>query len=138
MPMVVMHENHPLSSREELCLADLRDEKFAIFDQSDPFNTKFMRACRQVGYNPKIIANSYNGSLLLRLVRAGKCLMMLPPSSMSGISLKSLKALPITDRELMFTTGLVVDPKRELSPAADLFIKSFVKRFQEKEAAEET
>jgi DNA-binding transcriptional LysR family regulator len=138
MPMVVMHENHPLSSREEICLADLRDEEFAIFDQTDPFNAKFMRACRQAGFNPRIIANSYNSSLLLRLVRAGKCLMLLPPSSMSGISLRSLKALPIADRELMFTTGLVIDPHRELSPAADLFIKSFVRRFQEKVAAEET
>jgi LysR family transcriptional activator of glutamate synthase operon len=131
MPVVLMNERHPLSSRKELSLAELKDEKFAIFDQSDPFNTNFMKACKQVGFNPKIAAKSYNDSLLIRLVRAGKCLMILPPSALSAISLKSLKTVPLRDRQLLFMTGLVIEPHRELSPAADTFIRSFIKRCQE-------
>ena len=131
MPVVVMNEHHPLSSREELSLAELKDEKFAIFDPSDPFNATFMKACRQAGFSPQIAAKSYNDSLLIRLVRAGKCMMILPPSALSAISLKSLKTVPLTDRQMLFATGLVIEPHRELSPAADTFIKSFMKRCQE-------
>jgi DNA-binding transcriptional LysR family regulator len=116
MPVVVMNERHPLSSREELSLADLRDEKFAFSTSSDPFLGP-SESCKQQASIENCCHNPTT-TLLIRLVRAGMSDDS-PPRALSAISLKSLNR-PRSVSDTCFYDRLVIDPHRELSPQPTL------------------
>lgn len=123
VPVVLMNKQHSLAKRETLSVEDLRGEKIAVFESSDPFIRRFQSICHNYGFDPNIITKSYNDSLLIRMVRGNRCIMVLPPNLLSALSMESLVAIPICEPIFTFSTTLIMDQDKELTPAMAQFIQ---------------
>ncbi len=127
-PVVLMHRNHPLAGRRTLSIADLKNESFAVFEPSDPFNLRLQEVCELNGFTPDTAAESFNEGLLVRLVRANRCIMVLPPHFLSAMSMEALTAVPLQEPGFLYSTGLLIDRNRKPSPAMKQFIRYILKQ----------
>lgn len=67
--VLIVSKNHPLSSKEEVSLEDLKDEYFVIFNNKG--DDKKMSYSEFIGYTPKISAEPDEAGILAGLVAEG-------------------------------------------------------------------
>lgn len=121
-------KNHPLSSRESLRMADLKNERF-VFPPSDLTLTKsFYAICREAGFEPNVVAEC-NTFLLSKFVEKGVGITLitsnefLDGSTMVKIPIKEVKRF-VQDRFTIYWAK-----KRQLSEVESDFLDYITEYF---------
>ncbi|MFL9871350.1 LysR family transcriptional regulator [Paraburkholderia megapolitana] len=83
---VAMHASHPFASSAQISLADVRNERFVMFDRTsdEDFYEYVLNACRNAGFQPNIVRTSLYGEAVFSAVEAGVGLAILPSIAARG------------------------------------------------------
>jgi len=105
--VVLLPVNHPLASRVDLDLTDLRNEDFISYPSSPPSSVFLTTtdACRQVGFTPRIHQEVAETASLVALVAAGLGV-ALAPSSVRHLRIPGVTHRPLRAPETTVTLAL--------------------------------
>jgi DNA-binding transcriptional LysR family regulator len=78
--IAVLPRDHPLAASQSLRLESLAEDAFLIFppDRSPSLQAKFLMACEEAGFSPRIALEAWQIAGMLSLVAAGIGVMLLP------------------------------------------------------------
>ncbi|MEU0469394.1 LysR family transcriptional regulator [Amycolatopsis thermoflava] len=77
---VVLPERHPLAARASVRPADLADEPFVCHPSRSSVHTTVLRTCLEAGFEPRIVQESAQTSVVMSLVAAELGVALLPES----------------------------------------------------------
>ncbi len=129
--MALLPLNHPLADEPYLRLVQLRHDSFVLFRQGYNLRDTVMRACQQVGFNPRIAFEGEDVDTIKGLVSAGLGVSLLPEITLHGTREQEWKAVEIVEPNVTRTVGIVIPQNRELAPSEKIFFE-FLKQFYEK------
>ena len=70
--------SHPLAAKDEITLADLRNERWALDTRSNAYSNVIVRACAAVGFEPVINGNCNGFEVVIALIEAGCSVSIMP------------------------------------------------------------
>ncbi len=129
--MALLPVNHHLADEPYLRLVQLRHEPFVLFRQGYILRDTVMRACQQVGFNPRIAFEGEDVDTIKGLVSAGLGVSLLPEITLHGQSEQEWKAIEIIEPNVKRTVGIIIPQNRQLAPSERIFFE-FLKQFYEK------
>lgn len=117
---MALPEDHPLSQRSNLTLADLAAEPFILWpmDEGRSFHLQVIRLCASAGFVPMITQEAHGMHAVLSLVSVGGGVSVVP-QSMSGFRGDQISYHPLFGTEPEFELVL---GHRHLSPCARAFL----------------
>lgn len=119
--LAVMEESHPLLTRRQLNVTDLRGERIILLDETFITRDMFLAACHASRIRPHIQFQSGSPHSLLAMAECGEGIAILPATTQIGTRRLKHRPLIHEGRPLGFELSAVFDPLRSLStPAQDL------------------
>ncbi|MCG8543104.1 MAG: LysR substrate-binding domain-containing protein [Alphaproteobacteria bacterium] len=94
---VVLSEDHPLSRKSEICLGELRHERFVFLPsrQGTGYQARVLYACQEAGFAPNVVHQVDRVHNLVSLVAAGMGIALCPSSlrrfEPPGVAFRRLK-----------------------------------------------
>ncbi|AMA63617.1 MAG: LysR family transcriptional regulator [Kurthia gibsonii] len=119
---------HPLATKKEIQLADLRNEPFVLFPDGFILNKVVVDACKSVGYTPIVSSEGEDMDALKGLVAAGMGVTLLPESAFYDSTPRRTVRLPLSEPSFTRNVGVVFPHNRELAPSEKIFLE-FVSTF---------
>jgi len=107
-PLVVaVDASHPLRSRRQLKLADLKDERFIFYPRSYGIGIydQFIKLCAARSFVPTIVQEAKEASTIIGLVATGLGIAVVP-SSLRYIGIPNIAYIPLSDADA--TTQLLL------------------------------
>ncbi|WP_146553458.1 LysR family transcriptional regulator [Rummeliibacillus sp. SL167] len=120
--------SHQLATKEEIQLADLRNEGFVLFPDGYILNKVVVEACKSVGFSPKISSEGEDMDALKGLVAAGIGVTLLPESAFYDSTPRRTKKLALVEPPFTRNVGVIYPVNRELAPSEKIFL-NFVSQF---------
>lgn len=115
----VVNEHHPLADRQYVALTEFRDEKFLVNESS--FDIKIVRInCGLVGFDPQVLLCSNESQLIYAALRDNLGVSLVPANQLNDPELTHVKALRVTDVELVRLISVAKRRDRIFSPNAQL------------------
>lgn len=123
--IVVLPEEHPLSGRAAVDVADLAEEPFIIVSRSqEPISfDKCVSVCASAGFSPRIAQEAMQVRTIVELVSAGLGV-SLAPQSLARLRLPGVVYRPVADQhDIMLETGLAWRSD-DTSPTVEAFVRT--------------
>jgi DNA-binding transcriptional LysR family regulator len=124
--ILAVHPRHPLAGRRSVRLSVLRDEPVVTLTRAGRLRTVLETVCRQAGFEPRIVAETSDLSVMVRLVAEGIGVALMPRSGTDDAT--DVVAIPIThptiDRRIV-----LVWRSGAIPPAARAFIAVAAEQF---------
>ncbi|MCM3664021.1 LysR family transcriptional regulator [Mesobacillus subterraneus] len=124
--VLVVHNDHPLASKDKVLFEDLKDESFALLDETFLLHHHVIKACREAGFEPNIYFKSSQWDFLTELVCLNQGISILPRPILARFNSQNIKQIPIEHPELKWRIAIILKKNRYVSFAAKKFIE-FVK-----------
>lgn len=121
--VLIVHNDHPLANREKVVIEDLKDESFALLDETFLLHHHVIKACREAGFEPNIYFKSSQWDFLTELVCLNQGISILPRPILARFNSKSIKQIPIDHPELTWRIAIIMKKNRYVSYAAKKFIE---------------
>jgi DNA-binding transcriptional LysR family regulator len=121
--VMVVPEEHPLSGRGEMRLAEAADEEFVWVHEAQEPEHPLYGACLRAGFTPRIVCESGSAQGVLALVAAGLGVALLPRLAVE--SRPGIRLVPVAggDGERLSRVLAVTWAATRLSFAASAFLK---------------
>jgi DNA-binding transcriptional LysR family regulator len=117
--VLAVHRRHPLAGRRSVRLSVMRDEPVVTLTRAGRLRTVLESVCREAGFAPRIVAETSDLSVMVRLVAEGIGVALMPRSG--GDEVTDVVTIPIThpsiDRRIV-----LVWHRSAMSPAARAFV----------------
>lgn len=117
--VLAVHPDHPLGGRKSVRLSALRDEPIVTLTRASRLRTVLETVCRKAGFEPRIVAETSDLSVMVELVAAGVGVALMPRSGRELVT--DVIAVPVThptiDRHIVLVWRPGTTP-----PAARAFI----------------
>ncbi len=115
-PLVLLVSlDHALALRKSVSFAELANEPFLLYSPGSVRETT-LSACREAGFEPRIVLNGGSVEILLRLAESGLGVAVMPRSALVGT--EQLAILSLQKPSLWRTMALASREDRALTPAA--------------------
>ncbi|WP_411844474.1 cidABC operon transcriptional activator CidR [Salinicoccus sp. HZC-1] len=123
---LVVHENHPLASRESVHLKELKSESFIMFNEDFYLNEIIASACKNAGFMPDIISKTSQWNFIEEMIDAelGICIM---PESVAKLLKSSSVTMQITEPALKWRLGVIWNKDQYIN----FITKEWLKFFQQ-------
>ncbi len=82
---LALRSDHPLASRRNLALADLREESWVQASAASPCAKHVVRSCRAAGFEPRVSFESDDYQTVQGLVAAGVGVALIPQLALSTV-----------------------------------------------------
>src|SRR5262249_32631826 len=82
--VVAVHPRHPLADLGSVALNTLRTEPMIAFTLASKQRTTLETACRAAGFAPRIVAETSDLGVIIRLIEQGLGVAVLPQSALAG------------------------------------------------------
>lgn len=117
----ILPATHPLAKTKRLRLSQLAAEPFVFFPRQlgADFYDELLAACREEGFEPRIVQQATQWSTIVSLVEAGLGV-SLAPQSIARLASRNCVFRPFPKYS---TTVIVACPAQRLTPQADHFLK---------------
>lgn len=120
---ILVNKNHPLASKTEVNLKELKDEKFISYNSDTFFKKPMLNFFEKAGYMPNIAYEANEGSTIASFVSAGLGIAIIPQSI--NINYNKTVPLKITYPVCQRTLCMAWRKNSSLTPIANKF-KEFV------------
>ena len=104
---LIISEKHPLASRDEVDISELRDEDFILQHPDQSVSGLCIQACNEAGFTPRVISRIESVSIAMNLARQGLGVVFLPAEVPEQYPMNGLKQIrlkkPIEKRIVMAT-----------------------------------
>lgn len=131
---LVIHHSHPLAHREEIQLAELRNESFILFNKDFVLNDRIISACKGVGFEPHVISESSQWAFIEEMVAAKLGVSLLPESICKQLGTE-VKAVKIVNPSIYWHLAIIWAKNHYLSYAAKEWLRFMKEVFQKSENA---
>lgn len=115
--------DHPLATRESLSLLELADTPFLLYQQSFTLNDRLLRACRELGFEPREGGRSGQADFLGALVAAGQGVVLLPRVVAKDLERPGLVRVLLSEPDLRWDISFIWRRDAYLSNAAKAWLK---------------
>jgi DNA-binding transcriptional LysR family regulator len=117
--VLAVHPQHPLAGRKSVRLTVLRDEPIVTLTRAGRLRTVLETVCRQAGFTPRIVAETSDLTVMVRLVAEGIGVALTPRSGSAEVT--DVVTIPLTHPSIDRRIVLVWHPGA-MPPAARAFI----------------
>lgn len=114
---LIVHSSHPLAEREEVNLAELRDEAFILYNKDFVLNDRIIHSCKSAGFTPTIIAESSQRSFIEDMVAWKLGIAIIPESICKNLN-KHVKSVRVVNPTISWQLGIIWSKNQYLSYAA--------------------
>lgn len=121
-PVMLMHKDHWLASKESLRLSDLNGVEQVLPILNCNCFSSYIDACIKEGFYPNFVFESSDLNTLIRTVLANRLIQFTASFALTEYSSKQLVTRPIVHESLRMQVGFLIDPSRKPKP----HVKSFV------------
>ncbi|WP_410770521.1 LysR family transcriptional regulator [Fontibacillus sp. BL9] len=112
---------HPLAGQTTVTLNELKEDLFVLFPEGFVLRDIVVKACANIGFQPKVKFEGDDLDAIKGLVSAGLGLTVLPEIALSEHIASSIVILPITEPHVTRDVGVIIPANRELPPTEKLF-----------------
>lgn len=95
---MMVHKTHPLYAHETLDLADLKNENIVTLNKDYRVNEDFRRKCEELGFLPKIVAETVDTNFLYKLCKLAVGVGILVDCSVDHCDMRDLKIIHFKQR----------------------------------------
>jgi len=117
--VLALHPQHRLASRKSVPLSVLRDEPVVTLTSASRIRTVLEDQCREVGFAPRIVAETSDLTVMIQLVAEGIGVALMPRSGQQAVG--DVVTVAVTDPTIDRRIVLVWRPGAT-SPAARAFV----------------
>ncbi|ACL24807.1 LysR family transcriptional regulator [Chloroflexus aggregans] len=128
--VLIVSPHHPLAGRNEVAMAELRNERWILSPASYELREATLKACRDAGFTPQTVMEGGETETLVRFVAAGLGIALVPALAVAGFH--GVVSLTICDQTLTRSLGLVWRSDRTASPAARALREFLVSELQQR------
>lgn len=121
--MAVFHESHPLAYAKEVCVSDLRNEKFAIFNQDFILNKQIIAACSAAGFRPEFALLSSQWDFMVELAARNQAVAILPKPILMKHTAASVRYVPMGDSMKYWDVVLAWNRSKYMPQSCQLFLE---------------
>ena len=129
--VIVLHQDHRLSSREELSFADLEHDTFLILNKTFMLHHHIIEKCLESGYKPSIYFESSQWDFLLELVAQNQGITILPRPILKHVEKKSVMVLPFKE-PFPWQVGFLTQKDQHMSYAVKTFIHHTLRLYEKR------
>ncbi len=119
---VIAHPQNPISNFDTVNLQTLSSQSFVIYRDDFSLHHVIVDACKEAGFQPKIIFQTSQRELMTQIVEANLGIALLPSKTCKRLDSDSIKAIPLLPEELFHKMSVIWKKDRYLSHAAKLWI----------------
>ena len=124
--MVILSKDHPLANRKSLKIADLRDEKFVIFNENFILHERTMAACHSAGFFPKITLLTSQWDFMIDVVAKTQSISLLPKQIYEMSANPNITAVPLADGLKYWDVIVIRNKTRYFSKVCEAFYKHMI------------
>ena len=121
----IANQAHPLAGQTAICLADLRDDRFLFFSSRYNIYYRTEACCKRAGFAPHIVYKSSDVNVLVKMVSQGQGVLLCVRHVYEEYARENLVCIPITDEEMYWELGLIMQDYSALQPQARQLIRAF-------------
>lgn len=125
---VVLYRDHPLTSKPELTLSDLKEEPFVLYKEDFSLYDHILDQCQARGFRPAIACQSSQWDFIGEMVGAKLGIALLPETICKELDSERFRCIPLTDPVIPWKLAIIRKKNRYLSFAAREWLK-FTKNF---------
>lgn len=120
--------NHPLAGESSITLSQLKDDPFILFPENFILREITVKACRQVGFEPRVAFEGEDIDAIKGLVSAGLGVSLVPEITVMDFLPRNTVRIPVLEPEVTRSVGVIIPKDRELLPTEKLFYE-FLQEF---------
>ncbi|WP_301859761.1 LysR family transcriptional regulator [uncultured Megasphaera sp.] len=132
---VVLWPDHPLASRQDLTLQDIKDESLVFYTKAFALNPYLRSFYQSIMSHPKIVCSSSNWDFLAQMVASRLGISLMPQSICRRIPQESAVSVPLSDPHIYWTLALIWKSKGYLSHPTRIWVQSFKEYFKDAAAS---
>lgn len=127
--MLIVPPDHPLAARDEVALAELRQEPFILFCEDFTLHDRIIDRCVQNGFHPHIICESSQWDFIAEMVAAKLGIALLPQTICQDLDPNYVRTIRLSDPMIPWHLGIIWKKDKYLSFAAREWLKFTSTRF---------
>ncbi len=120
--MLYTDTDHPLANKEVVQLAELKEEKFILFNREFALHNLIIQQCQKAGFNPNIAYESTQWDLIAELVNEQLGITLLPKSIYARMDKNAIKMIPLQSPP-MWELGIITKKDSYLSFAVRALLR---------------
>lgn len=119
---LVVPSSHRLAGKQEVSLHELKEESFIMFDRDFELRTLVFTACREAGFQPKIISETSQLDFIQELVAYNIGITLLPESTCLELT-SDFQTINVTNPTIEWNLAMIWKKDTNLSQVAKEFIR---------------
>lgn len=119
----IVNPSHPMASRSEVSLSELRNEPFIMFKRGFYTHDRFREACIQTGFEPIVIAESSHWDFIYEMIAHNQGVAVMPESICVHFKNTKVISIPLINPSIPFNLTMITKKNRHISFAAKEFIR---------------
>lgn len=125
--VALVHKSHPLAGEKTMTVAQLKNERFAIFNEDFILHRQIVSACHAAGFHPQFILLSSQWDFMVDIVSQNRGVSILPKPVMDKHPDPNVRCIPMTDSMKYWDIALAWNRQKYMPRACRVFLE-FVKK----------
>ncbi|WP_208586786.1 LysR family transcriptional regulator [Gracilibacillus suaedae] len=118
---LVVSNQHPLAIEHQIQIQDLKDQSFIMFNQDFESRNIIIQACKNAGFEPKIVSETSQIDFLEEMVATNLGVTLLPDSTSQSFT-KNIERIPIVNPIISWNLAFIWKKETYLSQINKQFI----------------
>jgi DNA-binding transcriptional LysR family regulator len=119
---LVVPSSHSLAGKQEVSLQELKEESFIMFSRDFELRNLVITACREAGFQPKIISETSQLDFIQEMVAYNIGITLLPESTCLELK-NDFQTIPVTNPTIEWNLAMIWKKDAYLSQVAKEFIR---------------
>lgn len=120
--VLLVHKDHPLSSKKKVTMADLKDEPFIMTSEDFMIHHLILKVCRDSGFEPKIDFITSQWDFIQEMVSLKQGISLLPRPILEKFNIPNIRLIPIDHPDLKWEIVIITKKGRYVSYGMKEFI----------------
>ncbi len=120
--MLVVHQDHPLASKETVHFADLEHEAFILYRKDFSLHDRIIEECSKHRFYPSIVCESSQKDFMIEMVEAKLGVALLPSKICATLHHAQIKTIPFYEPQIHLELGMMWKKDKYLPFAVREFI----------------
>ena len=121
--VLIVHKDHELSMRSKVNFKELKKESFLLLDSSYMLHDHIISCCRQAGFEPNVIGESFQWDFLTEMVSYNQGVSILPKPILRRFHLDNIRCVQVTEPELPWNIAFIMRKDHYISKPMKQFIE---------------
>ncbi|PAE29029.1 LysR family transcriptional regulator [Oceanobacillus profundus] len=119
---LIVPADHELVNRQEVAIAELKEEDFIMFNKDFALHDHIYSACRKSGFEPRIISETSQMDFIEEMVASNLGITLLPESTIKGLK-RDVKEIKLSHPTIKWHLAMIWKKNQALSPVKLEFIR---------------